>query len=85
MSQFLSLTMCAQNYNSLSADTTTDVHLKMTDDQMNSNTAGSTTEADIDLGPTPRTKYPLVVLVSRGNESGTRSIPVVIVSWILTH
>ncbi|XP_030855376.1 cell growth regulator with RING finger domain protein 1 isoform X3 [Strongylocentrotus purpuratus] len=51
----------------LNADTSKSIHLKISDD-IRGDKAGSGSETDLDLGPTPRSKYPLVILVSLHDE-----------------
>lgn len=76
----ISLTHNESINNSLNADTSKSIHLKISD-EFSGDTAGSESENDFDLGPTPRSKYPLVILVSLHDEDyDTQSHNVSIVS-----
>ena len=63
----VSLTHDESINNSLNADTSKSIHLKISDD-ISGDKAGSESETDFNLGPTPRSKYPLVILVSLHDE-----------------
>ncbi|XP_041469723.1 cell growth regulator with RING finger domain protein 1-like [Lytechinus variegatus] len=69
----------------LDADTLKSIQLKFRDD-FNQSIAGSESESDFNLGPTPRSKYPLVILMSlhdENYETWSHSVSIDTMLWIV--
>ncbi|XP_071485795.1 cell growth regulator with RING finger domain protein 1-like [Diadema antillarum] len=54
----------------LEQDNTRQIHLRVTEESDASKKSSTTLESEPDLGPLPRTRYPLVVLVTQGWDAG---------------